>query len=165
MKNPITIETLEAIQTNLNPAHFDRMPRPHTLLVGDIANHVADALRYLADNLAEGADLWRVADLTRDNAQDAALLASRAYDAAWLELCRLPLATLAVVCAYIGDTYHGEQFAAWDCAVDAIRALRDRLAKLPHRRKDYCDIRDDADSAIRGAVAAMVAIALNPDLQ
>lgn len=80
-------------------------------------------------------------------------------------LDRLPLATLAVVCAYIGDRYHGEQTAARDCAVDATRALRDRLAKLPHRRNSPCDIRDDADNAIRGAVAAMVAIALNPDLQ
>ena len=166
MKNPInTIAALDAIQSNLNPAHLDRMPRPHTLLVRDVANHVVDACRYLANDLAEGANLWRVADLTHDNAQDAALLASRAYDAAWLELCRLPLATLAVVCAYIGDQYHGEQTAARDCAVDATRALRDRLAKLPHRRKDYCDIRDDADNAIRGAVAAMVAIALDPDLQ
>lgn len=165
MNTKNTVAALDAIQSNLNPAHLDRMPRPHDLLASDIASNVADACRYLADNLAEGANLWRVADLTCDDAQDAALLASRAYDAAWLELCRLPLATLAVVCAYIGDQYHGEQTAARDCAVDATRALRDRLAKLPHRRKDYCDIRDDADNAIRGAVAAMVAIALDPDLQ
>lgn len=163
MKN--TIAALDAIQTNLNPAHLDRLPRPHNLLASDIADHVADAMRDLADNLAEGVNLWRVADLTAVDAKDADLLASRAYDAAWLELCRLPLATLAVVCAYVGDRHHGEQFAARDCAVDATRALRDRLAKLPHRRKDYCDIRDDADNAIRNAVAAMVAIALNPDLQ
>lgn len=70
-----------------------------------------------------------------------------------------------MVCAYIGDQYHGEQTAAQSRAADATRALRDRLDKLPQRRKDYCDIRDDADNAIRGAVAAMVAIALDPDLQ
>ena len=90
MKNPInTIAALDVIQSNLNPAHLDRMPRPHDLLASDIASNVADATR----------------------------------------------------------------------------ALRDRLDKLPQRRKDYCDIRDDADNAIRGAVSAMVAIALDPDLQ
>jgi hypothetical protein len=151
--NAKTIATLDAIQAGVNPAYLDRLPRPHDLLASDIASHIADAARDLADDLTSGTR-WRVADLTAADAQDATLLASRAYDAAWLELCRLPLETLAVVCAYAGDKYHGDQFAARECAVDAVRALRDRLVNLPHRR------RDDADNAIRGAVAAMVAIAL-----
>ena len=153
-----TITALDTIQANLNPAHLNRLPRPHDLLASDIANNVADAARVLAENLSSGCR-WRAADLIQDDADTAALLASRAYDAAWLELCRLPLETLAVVCAYVGDTYHGEQTAARECAVDAVRAFRNCLAKLPHRRKDYCDIRDDADTAVRNAVAAMVAIA------
>lgn len=166
MKNPIhTVEQLDATQTSLNPAHLDRLPRPQALLVGDIANKLADAARDLAGDLAEQANLWRVADLTTSDVQDARLLASRAYDAAWLELSSQPLAALAVVCAYIGDRYHGDHFAARDCVVDAVRALRDKLAARPHRRRDYIGIRDDADSAMRGAVAAMVQIALNPDWQ
>lgn len=57
MNTKNTVAALDAIQSNLNPAHLDRMPRPHDLLASDIASNVADACRYLADNLAEGANL------------------------------------------------------------------------------------------------------------
>lgn len=154
---------LDAIQAQLNPAYLDRLPRPHDLLASDIASHIADAARDLADDLADdlaSGNRWRVADLTAADAQDATLLASRAYDAAWLELCYMPLATLAVVCACMDDRYHGDQFAARECAVDAVRALRDVFAARPHLRKDYILASDHADDCVRSAVRAAVNIVL-----
>lgn len=157
MKNqPKTIVDLDALQASLNPAHLDRLPRPHALLTADIADRFAREMRYLADDLAEQANLWRVVDLTASDAADADLLAKRAYDAAWLDLCSLPLEALALACAYSVGSYPGSRRILRDCAVDAVRALRDKLAKYPHRRRDYCDIRDDADHAVRHAVRAMV---------
>ena len=161
MKNQLkTIADLDALQASLNPAHLDRLPRPHALLTADIADRFAREMRYLADDLAddlaEQANLWRIADLTASDAADADLLAKRAYDAAWLGLCSLPLEELALACAYSAGSYPGSRRILRDCAVGAVRALRDKLAKYPHRRRDYCDIRDDADHAVRHAVSAMV---------
>lgn len=156
---PKTIADLDALQKSLNPAHLDRLPRPHNLLAADVADNLASEIGDLADDLAEQANLWRVADLTAADAPDADLLASRAYDAAWLELCSLPLETLALTCAYSAGSYPGARRVLRDCAVDAVRALRDKLAKYPHRRRDCCDIRDDADHAVRHALCAMVAAA------
>ena len=120
MKNqPKTIADLDALQASLNPAHLDRLPRPHALLTADIADRFAS-------------------------------------DAAWLDLCSLPLEELALACAYSAGSYPGARRILRDCAVDAVRALRDKLANHPHRRRDYCDIRDDADHAVRHAVRAMV---------
>jgi hypothetical protein len=45
MKNQAALDT---IQAQLNPAHLDRLPRPHDLLASDIASHIADATRDLA---------------------------------------------------------------------------------------------------------------------
>ena len=145
---PKTIADLDALQKSLNPAHLDRLPRPHNLLAADVA-----------DDLEAQANLRRVADLTAADAPDASLLATRAYDAAWLELCYLPLETLALACAYSAGSYPGVRRVLRDCAVAATCALRDKLAKYPHRRRDYCDVRDDADHAVRHALRAMVAAA------
>jgi hypothetical protein len=74
-------------------------------------------------------------------------------------LDRLPLETLALACAYSAGSYPGARRVLRDCAVAATCALRDKLAKYPHRRRDYCDVRDDADHAVRHALRAMVAAA------
>lgn len=153
---PKTIADLDALQKSLNPAHLDRLPRPHNLLAADVADNLASEIGDLADDLEAQANLWRIGDLTAADAPDADLLATRAYDAAWLELCRLPLETLALACAYSAGSYPGARRVLRDCAVAATCALRDKLAKYPHRRRDYCDIRDDADHAVRHAIRAMV---------
>lgn len=98
---PKTIADLDALQKSLNPAHFDRLPRPHNLLAADVADNLASEIGDLADDLEAQANLWRVADLTAADAPDASLLATR----------------------------------------------------------DYCDVRDDADHAVRHALRAMVAAA------
>ena len=97
---PKTIADLDALQKSLNPAHLDRLPRPHNLLAADVADNLASEIGDLADDLEAQANLWRVADLTAADAPDASLLATRAYDAAWLELCRLPVATPARAASY-----------------------------------------------------------------
>ena len=56
---PKTIADLDATQ-----ARLARQPRPHALLATDIADRFADEMRYLADDLAEQANLWRIGDLT-----------------------------------------------------------------------------------------------------
>ena len=149
--HPKTTAELDAMQ-----ARLARQPRPHALLATDIAARLADEMRYLADDLAEQANLWRIGDLTAADAPDADLLATRAYAATQLELCSLPLEVLAVACAYSAGSYPGVRRIMRDCAVAATCALRDKLAKYPHRRRDYCDIRDDADHVVRHAVRAMV---------
>lgn len=61
---PKTIADLDALQKSLNPAHLDRLPRPHNLLAADVADNLASEIGDLADDLEAQANLWRVADLT-----------------------------------------------------------------------------------------------------
>lgn len=136
---PKTIADLDALQKSLNPAHLDRLPRPHNLLAADVADNLASEIGDLADDLEAQANLWRVADLTAADAPDASLLATRAYDAAWLELCRLPLETLALACAYSAGSYPGVRRIMRDCAVrHAVRAMVE--AATSGRLADRCDM-------------------------